>query len=391
MKHKIIAAAAAVAFTISGGIGIARAVGENQVPSVLVPVSPCRMVDTRPDSPVGPLKGKIGPDSSVNISAVGVVGTCGAIPANATALDVQLTADRFNADSYFTTYPSDVSRPHASQLNWRASDGPQSNTTTITLSESGQFSVYNAYGSVDLILDLLGYYIPAPAGGGAAGPQGPAGPAGPVGPQGPAGERGPQGDTGATGPIGLPGPEGPQGPKGDTGEKGDKGDPGPQGPKGEPGENGVDGQDAFVGIHTVTAADLDGFLIGGSWGTNHTDIADTTLDAGTYLVTLNGNFWRLVDGSHNSPVFQIQVNAPDNPQITAYSPAFPDHPNQPGGLNKPGIEQSASAQGIIVIADDDTPVSIDLFGYNADRSSAGSGDFAAAVRVDFVQLNVATP
>src|SRR5207247_1754209 len=68
----------------------------------------------------------------------------------------------------------------------------------------GSVSFYNAFGNVNVAVDLLGYTVPISG-------QGPAGLTGPAGPQGPAG---------APGPSGPMGPMGPQGPKGDKGEPG---------------------------------------------------------------------------------------------------------------------------------------------------------------------------
>jgi collagen triple helix repeat protein len=122
--------------------------------------------------------------------------------------------------------------------------------------------------NADILVDVLGYFLPDPLGAGeiqelvtngvvvpgavgAPGPAGPAGPPGQAGPAGPkgdtgaAGPAGPKGETGATGtqgPPGLPGPVGPAGPQGLTGPIGATGlagPAGPQGPAGPPGPAGT--------------------------------------------------------------------------------------------------------------------------------------------------------
>lgn len=178
------------------------------------------------------------------------------------------------------------------------------------------------------------------------------------------------------------GKTGPQGPKGDTGLPGADGAPGIQGPKGDKGDPGTDGKDAFVETYTLSGTDTD-FLVGGSWSTNHTDIDDADVPAGTYLVTVNGNFIRSkadTTGTPATPVFQVQVNA-NGQQVTAYTGEFPSQ------TVANSIEQSASGFAVITLPSA-TAVSLDLFGYNADRSARGSGEFSAAVTATLVKVNV---
>jgi hypothetical protein len=82
---------------------------------------------------------------------------------------------------------------------------------------------FNKNGAVNVVADLVGYFVPGGGGNGAtgaAGPQGPAGAAGATGPQGPAGANGANGADGADGAMGAVGPEGPQGQTGPAGAAG---------------------------------------------------------------------------------------------------------------------------------------------------------------------------
>jgi len=109
--------------------------------------------------------------------------------------------------------------------------------------------------SADLVVDVLGYYVPDPnGGGGTVGPPGPKGDSGapgltgPVGPTGPAGATGPQGPPGAVGPAGPRGQAGPPGPEGEAGSPGVAGPPGPAGPPGATGSQGPPGPQGIPGL-----------------------------------------------------------------------------------------------------------------------------------------------
>jgi hypothetical protein len=119
---------------------------------------------------------------------------------------------------------------------------------TSKISETGTLGLFNHSGTVNVVVDVVGYYAaivasapPLPGGTGPVGPQGPAGAPGATGPQGPAGPQGPSGAQGPVGPQGEPGRQGAVGPKGDQGEPGPAGEQGPRGAAGEPGATGAQG------------------------------------------------------------------------------------------------------------------------------------------------------
>jgi len=74
------------------------------------------------------------------------------------------------ADSFLTLWPADDPKPLASNLNWTPSSPPTPNQVTVGLSAAGAVSVYNNGGTINVIIDIVGYYLPASAG--PAGPQG---------------------------------------------------------------------------------------------------------------------------------------------------------------------------------------------------------------------------
>lgn len=160
------------------------------VETVFVPVTPCRLVDTRPSPDVntGPRNSPIGADEVVLFNAHDgrdADSTC-EIPASALAVATNTVAVSPTAGSFLTLYPADVSNPGTSNLNFVAGQAPTPNATNVPLSADGGFNVFNAFGAVNVIIDINGYYQPSTSIGsdGPAGPQGAIGETGPAGPQG---------------------------------------------------------------------------------------------------------------------------------------------------------------------------------------------------------------
>lgn len=127
--------------------------------TVLVPLpGPCRLIDTRPASVVGPRTTPLGPAETYTIQGrpPGATGNCTAIPAAAQTLSLNVTADRPSQVTFLTIWP-DGPRPIASSLN-PAPGPPMPNAVTVALSATGTFNVFNSVGNVDLIIDVVGYY-----------------------------------------------------------------------------------------------------------------------------------------------------------------------------------------------------------------------------------------
>lgn len=237
------------AAVLVAGAGIAGAAGSGGVQSALVPMVPCRLVDTRPAPDRVGSAGTLG-TSRVTVAVRGSNGNC-SIPASATAVALNVTAVNGSVPSFLVLWPADVDQPVASSVNW---DGPSQievNKVDVSLSADGAIAVRNASGSVDLIVDVTGYYEPVAAGSpgpaGPAGPAGVAGPAGQAGPEGAVGPAGPEGPEGPQGPAGVAGAAGPTGPTGGTGEAGPEGPTGPTGPTGPAGPTGAIGGTGQVG------------------------------------------------------------------------------------------------------------------------------------------------
>ena len=173
----------------AGGLGLVHAASDSSASS-FVSMVPCRMLDTRTDASID----TIGAGESVTLTGRGVVGDC-SIPTEATGLSINIAAVRSTADTFLTVFPSGAARPNASHLNVKRGT-TVSNGVDVTLSADGRLDVFNDSGTVNVIIDVLGAYVPAATGGGAAGAQGAAGAAGDVGPRGETGLQGPAGIDG---------------------------------------------------------------------------------------------------------------------------------------------------------------------------------------------------
>lgn len=119
------------------------------VASRYVAVDPTRLVDTRDTGT------PLGEGASLPIDLADRV------PADATAVVVNLTADAPTQPGYLTVYPADAARPETSSLNKRAGE-TRSNAVTVALPSSGSrlVSVFNQAGTTQVVVDLFGYYVP---------------------------------------------------------------------------------------------------------------------------------------------------------------------------------------------------------------------------------------
>ncbi len=116
--------------------------------------APSRICDTRSQQPANQCTGKtLLAATTDNVAA----GSAQGVPPGATAAVLNVTSADATTGGYFTVYPpSDASPPVASDLNFSAGDAV-ANMVVATLA-GGSFDVYNARGSTDLIVDLVGWY-----------------------------------------------------------------------------------------------------------------------------------------------------------------------------------------------------------------------------------------
>jgi hypothetical protein len=80
------------------------------------------------------------------------------LPADATALSLNVTAVRATLPTFLTIWPTGAAMPTASSLNPFPDAPPAPNAVTVDLSGDGRFNVYNLQGQVHVLADVVGYY-----------------------------------------------------------------------------------------------------------------------------------------------------------------------------------------------------------------------------------------
>ncbi len=122
--------------------------GTGAAGSTYVPLTPFRLLDTR-KVPAGPVVA--GAPRSLPITGVD------GVPASATGVVLNVTVTGATAPSFLTVYPDQTTAPVVSNLNY----GPGQtvpNLVNAKLGADGAVSIANAAGSVQVIVDLEGYF-----------------------------------------------------------------------------------------------------------------------------------------------------------------------------------------------------------------------------------------
>ncbi len=158
--NRLYAFAAVGAITVAG-LSVAQLTqGATSVEqSAFVPITPCRLLDTRPaPDRVGTL-GTFSAGQTQVANVRGINGQCN-IPVSATGVAMNVTALNGTQPSFLTMFPSGATQPTTSNLNWLPGQSPTPNKVDIGLSPTGQMSMFNLNGRVDVIADVVGYYSP---------------------------------------------------------------------------------------------------------------------------------------------------------------------------------------------------------------------------------------
>lgn len=121
------------------------------------PMSPCRLIDTRPAPFRTGSLDTLGSDETVLIEAHGDHGDCLGIPTDAVGLSMNVTAVGATLPTFLTIFPGGT-RPNAASLNPAPNQPPTPNAVTTELRADGTFQVYNLQGSVDIVIDVNGFY-----------------------------------------------------------------------------------------------------------------------------------------------------------------------------------------------------------------------------------------
>ena len=152
-------ATAVVSSVLCGSLMSASASVDSGDRSVYVPITPCRVMDTRPaPDNVGSRSTPLVAQETHTISVLGTNGNC-TIPTDASAVAMNVTVANPDDQSYLTVFPSDAPRPLASSVNWVAGQGPTPNAVTSDVSADGKISFFNNAGKVNVIADIVGYFV----------------------------------------------------------------------------------------------------------------------------------------------------------------------------------------------------------------------------------------
>ena len=132
-------------------------VGNAQNALQFIPVTPCRIVDTRPQNGGnGPIQG----GTAQNFSIQGNQGGCTNIPATAAAYSLNVTVVPQGPLGYLTVWPAGQNQPLVSTMN--SVDGRvKANAAIVGAGSGGQLSVF-ASNTTNLVLDLDGYFEATP-------------------------------------------------------------------------------------------------------------------------------------------------------------------------------------------------------------------------------------
>ena len=129
--------------------------------STYTPVTPRRILDTR--NGTGVRSGPVGPTGTVDLAVRGVTTAQGPVPANASAVVLNLTVTGPTGATDVRAYPSGTPVPGASNLNAGAGQTAP-NLVTVRIGDNGAVTLRNTAGSAHLIADIAGWYTPDAAG-----------------------------------------------------------------------------------------------------------------------------------------------------------------------------------------------------------------------------------
>jgi hypothetical protein len=152
---------AAVAVTLgAGGLMTASAAVSSGERATFTPITPCRVMDTRPAPDTrGPRSTPLVANDTHSIAVLGTNGDCAGIPTDATGVVMNVTVVNPTSSSFLTVFPQGATRPTASSLNWGANQSATPNAVTVDVPASGQVSFFNLAGTVNVIADIVGYYV----------------------------------------------------------------------------------------------------------------------------------------------------------------------------------------------------------------------------------------
>lgn len=123
--------------------------------SGIVTDSPARFLDTRDGTGTNGRTGPVGAEETIDVQVAGTRG----IPAEATAVVVNVTSNQATSPSFVTAWPTGEARPNASTLNTEVGQSTP-NLAVVKVGADGRISLFNRRGSTHLIVDVAGWFVP---------------------------------------------------------------------------------------------------------------------------------------------------------------------------------------------------------------------------------------
>lgn len=124
-------------------------------PAAFTAVEPQRLLDTRQGGP----NARVLPGGTVDVQVAGVQTSRGAVPAEATAVVLNVTVTGGTTSTDIRAYPAGAPVPVVSNINASAFRTVP-NLVTVPLGQGGAVTLRNNAGSVHLLADLAGWYAP---------------------------------------------------------------------------------------------------------------------------------------------------------------------------------------------------------------------------------------
>ena len=146
-------------FNLSGSVDvIADVAGYFPDGDGFVPLVPARLLETRPGLPTFDGRGRPGaPIGAAQSIDVQVINRAGVPAAGVDSVVLNVTATNPTASSFVTVWPAGQPRPLASNLNVVPGQTVP-NLVVAKVGVGGKVSIYNLAGSVDVVVDIAGYF-----------------------------------------------------------------------------------------------------------------------------------------------------------------------------------------------------------------------------------------
>jgi hypothetical protein len=122
--------------------------------SAYTAMTPTRLLDTRATNQT------MAADTTLNLP---VVTTADGVPANATAVALNVTVTNTTDSGYLSAYPTGGTQPTVSSLNWTMGE-TVANSAIVPIGTGGSVTVYNHTGNTDVVVDIQGYFAPESGG-----------------------------------------------------------------------------------------------------------------------------------------------------------------------------------------------------------------------------------